>query len=139
MGCSNIGFLRRNFRLPSLLVQACCMFFRNFTGKEEVWLHALKLALEDELAMELGDRTIDADTLGRELRIKNGDKVHKDTFDFVFQDGIRQSFTDFSLTAGPTGRKGRRSNEAEPKRNRVADASIVGGKGSWGGGSDAIP
>ena len=51
-------------------------------------LHALKLALEEELSLDLGTRTIDVDMLGREMRIKPGDKVHKDTFDFVCQDGL---------------------------------------------------
>jgi hypothetical protein len=58
---------------------------RNFAGKEEVGLHALKLALEEELSGELGASTIDADLLGRELRLRPGDKVHKDTFDYVCQ------------------------------------------------------
>jgi len=58
---------------------------RNFADKEEVGLHALTLALEEELSGELGASTIDADLLGRELRLRPGDKVHKDTFDYVCQ------------------------------------------------------
>ncbi|EKX55323.1 hypothetical protein GUITHDRAFT_99103 [Guillardia theta CCMP2712] len=96
--------------------EAAVFWDKYFRKKEQIDVHALKLALEEEL--KLHDKVIDVNVLKREMRLPDGFKVHRDTFEFLCRDGMAAAFRESASRAQPRPRPGRIGGPVIAKRAR---------------------